>query len=373
MRKRCSISLFLGAALLTGYAADKKSDAAAALFRDTSIHTLRLEIPASTLAGLKQGNREYIRATVRDGDVTLRDVGVRLKGHGTFQPVEKKPAFALKANEFVSGQEYRGLSKFVLNNCATDASYMREWLASQLYREAAIPAARITHVRVELNGRDLGFYVLAEAMNKSFLKREFGHGSGNLYEGESKDIDQRLDQENGDDLSQNDLKALVLAARSPINGRMAKLQSVLDVDEFASFLAMEMLTAGTDGYTFTRNNYRIYHHPKTDKMLFLPHGLDATFGSASFKPPTNSIVVRALWELPEFQKQYRTRLAELAGKVWRVDELTNRVNEAVARLAAARPDRTFTSALEEEARRLRYQIEQQSRFIQSELKQAPGR
>jgi spore coat protein CotH len=371
MRKRCSISLFIGAALLTGYAAEKKGDAADALFRDTAIHTIRIEIPPSGLSKLTQGNRDYVRATVRDENVTLRDVGVRLKGHGTFQPVEKKPALAMKVNEFVSGQEYRGVSKFVLNNSATDASYTREWLASQLYREAGIPAARITHVRVELNGRDLGFYVLAEAMNKNFLKREFGHGSGNLYEGETKDIDQRLDQENGDDTSQSDLKALALAAQAPAAQRMTKLRSLLDVDEFASFLAMEMLTAGIDGYTFTRNNYRIYHHPKTDKMMFVPHGLDATFGSASFKPPTNSIVVRALWELPEFQQQYRARLAELAKKVWRVDDLTNRVNTAIGRLTAARADRAFASSLEEEGRRLRYQIEQQYRFIQAELKQTP--
>jgi spore coat protein H len=132
---------------------------------------------------------------------------------------------------------------------------------------------------------------------------------------------------------------------------------------------MEMLTAGIDGYAFNRNNYRVYHHPKTDKLMFLPHGLDATFGSASFKPPTNSIVVRALWELPEFQQQYRTRLGELAEKVWRIDWLTNRVNTAIAQLKAAEPNYAFAAALENEAKRLRYQIEQQYRFIQAEFKQ----
>jgi spore coat protein CotH len=360
--------LLIAGTLLSSDGAEKKSEAADALFRDTKIHTVRIEIPEASLSKLTQGNRDYVRATIRDGGVTLRDAGVRLKGHGTFQPVEKKPAFAVKVNEFTSGQEYRGLSKFVLNNSANDASYMREWLAAQVYRDAGVPAARVTHVRVELNGRDLGFYSLVEAMNKSFLKRELGHGSGNLYEGETKDIDQRLDQENGDDTSQNDLKALALAANAPLPGRMNKLRSLLDVDEFASFLALEMLTAGIDGYTFNRNNYRIYHEPKTDKLMFLPHGLDATFGSASFRPQTNSIVVRALWESPEFQQQYRNRLVELADKVWRVDVLTNRVNAAVARLKAAEPNYAFTAALENEAKRLRYQIEQQYRFIQAEFK-----
>ena len=367
MWKRSFIILALVASLATLRAADsKKSAAADAFFRDPRIHTLRVEISDSGLASLKQGNRSYVKVTLRDGEVVLRDVGIRLKGHGTFQPIDKKPAFALKVNEFVTGQELHGLSKLVLNNSVMDPSYVRELIAAQLYRDAGIPAARGTHVKVELNGRDLGFYVLVEAMNKSFLKREFGNGGGNLYEGETKDIDQKLDQENGDDESQNDLKALVAAARSPASERMAKMRAVLDVDQFTSFLVMEMLTADIDGYSFNRNNYRIYHHPKTEKLLFLPHGLDATFGSASFKPPTNSIVVNALWDQPEFQKKYQARLGELAEKVWRVETITNRVNSAIAKLVAASP--ALAEPLEKEAKRLRYQIEQQQRFIEAQFK-----
>jgi spore coat protein H len=234
-----------------------------------------------------------------------------------------------------------------------------------LYRDAGIPAARGTHVKVELNGRDLGFYLLVEAMNKGFLKRELGNGGGNLYEGETKDVDQKLDQENGEDESQGDLKALVTAAKSPASERMAKMRSVLDVDQFASFLAMEMLTADIDGYSFNRNNYRIYHHPKTDKLMFLPHGLDATFGSASFKPPTNSIVVNALWDEPEFQQKYQARLGELAEKVWQVETITNRIDAAVAKLVKASP--ALSEPLKNEAKRLRYQVEQQQRFLDAQF------
>ncbi len=119
-------------------------------------------------------------------------------------------------------------------------------------------------------------------MNKNLLKREFGHAGGNLYEGETKDIDQHLDQENGDDTTQKDLQTLAAAARQPAAKRMQALRAVLDVEEFASFLAMEMLTASVDGYAFTKNNYRIYHQPKTDRLLFLPHWLGIDFGQRRF-------------------------------------------------------------------------------------------
>jgi spore coat protein CotH len=369
MWERSAFLLVLAASLVVAGAAEsRKADAAAALFTDAKIHTLRIDLPESSLAALKQGNRDYVRATVSDGDSVLRNVGVRLKGHSSFQPIDKKPSLTLKFNEFVSGQAYYGLTKVALNNSAQDASYVRELVAAQLYRDAGIPACRSTHVRVQLNGRDLGFYVLGEAINKNFLKREFGSAAGNLYEGESRDVDQKLEQENGDDPTQNDLKALVSAARAPVGQRMEKLAGVLDVDQFTSFLAMEMITSGINGYAFMRNNYRIYHHPKTDKLIFLPHGLDATFGSAGLKPPTASLVVKSLWELPEFQKQYYARVGDFASKLWRADALTNQVGAAVAKLVAAAPDRAVATQIEREAKTLRYQIGQQQQFIASELK-----
>ena len=363
------LSVVLATALPAAHAAaSKKGDATDLLFRDPIIRTLRIDIPPDGLAALKLGNRDYVRATLSEGSLVLRDVGIRLKGHSTFQPVDKKPAFAIKVNDVVAGQEYHGLSKLMLNNSAQDPSYLREVLAAQLFRDAGIPTARATHARVQLNGRDLGLYVLTEGMNKSFLKREFGGAGGNLYEGESKDIDAKLDQESGDDATQMDLQALAAAARAPASERMQKLRGLLDVDEFTSFIAMEMLTSSIDGYTFRKNNYRVYHLPKTDRLAFLPHGLDATFGSAGFEPTQDSLLVKAMWELPEFQKQYRARLGELAAKVWQVPVLTNRVSILAAKLVAATPNPTAARQIEEEARKLRFQIVQQEQLVAMELK-----
>ena len=364
----------IAASLIGARGADpKKSEASDTLFREAVVRTLQIEVSPASFAALKEGNRAYVRATVREGDVTWRDVGIRLKGHVTFQPIDRKPGLALKFNEFVSGQDFHGLSKVMLNNCAQDASYLREPLAAQLFHDAGLPAPRAMHARVQLNGRELGFYVLVEGLNKSFLKHAFKDAGGNLYEGEAKDIDERLNQENGDDLSQKDLKTLAEAARAPATARMQKFRALLDVDEFATFVAMEMLTASIDGYTFQKNNYRVYHHPKTDHLVFLPHGLDATFGSAGFQPPQNSLLVKSLWELPEFQKQYRARLGELATKVWNVTVLTNRVSAMTAKLIAAAPDRAVARQIDDESKKLGYRIAQQQQLLMTELKRGAGK
>ena len=79
-------------------------------------------------------------------------------------------------------QQYSGgLTKLMLNNSSQDQTFLSELLATRLFRDAGVPAARVTHSRVTLNGRDLGLYVAIEAMNKRFLKRHFGKATGNLY------------------------------------------------------------------------------------------------------------------------------------------------------------------------------------------------
>lgn len=368
-----AITLLALVVALAPLRAANKSDASEPFFNEGRVHTLQIEVLASSLPAFKLGQRDYVRATVRDGTTTWRDVGVRLKGHSTFQPIDRKPGLSLKFNEFTSGQEFHGLSKVNLNNGLQDPSYLREVLASQLFHDAGLPAARVACVRVQLNGRELGFYNLVEGVNKGFLKREFGFAGGNLYEGETKDIDQHLDQENGDDVSQKDLLELAAAARTPRADRLMKLSAVLDVDQFTRYLAMEMLLGSVDGYAFTKNNYRVYHQPKTGRMLFMPHGLDATFGKTVVTPPPGSLLVNALWELPEFQKSYRASLQELETKVWQVEMLTNRLAALAQKLIAAAPDRATATQIEDEARKLRVQILKQPELIAAELQRAAGK
>src|SRR6185436_20169429 len=94
-------------------------------------------------------------------------------------------------------------------------SYLCEWICADLCRDAGVPAPRVTHARVWLNGRDLGLYVLKEGFDKPFLVRHFGSAAGNLYDGGfCADLDSNLEKDSGngpDDHS--DLRALVAACR----------------------------------------------------------------------------------------------------------------------------------------------------------------
>ena len=141
------------------------------------------------------------------------------------------------------------------------------------------------------------------------------------------------------------MKALVLAANEPDPIlRLQRLEKTLDVERFLSFMAMEIMTFHWDGYCLKRNNYRVYHDLDTGKIVFFPHGMDQMFWEPNFsiQPQMEGLVARAIMTTSEGRRRYKERVATLLTNVFRVDALTNRINQVRARirpeLAAINPN-----------------------------------
>ena len=270
---------------------------------------IQIEIPQEGIDTLRQYNwrgqrrgdiqeRETVKGTSAGGRV-YRDVAIHLKGAaGSFRPIDDRPALTLNFDKFVKGQTFHGLQNF-LNNSVQDPTSLNEKICREMFAAAGVPVPRSDHAVVELNGRKLGIYMLTEGFNKQFLKRHFKNNKGNLYDGGLlRDVDQDLALNSGDNpKDHSDLKALVEAASDPVSSnRWARLERVLDMDRFISMLAMEILQCHWDGYAMNKNNYRVYHDPDSNKMVFIPHGLDQMFGveraspSMSIRPPMQGLV-----------------------------------------------------------------------------------
>jgi hypothetical protein len=117
-----------------------------------------------------------------------------------------------------------------------------------------------------------------------------------------------------------------------------RLEQVLDVDRFISLLAMEILLCHWDGYALNRNNYRVYHDPDSNKMVFMPHGLDQMFGvrraspSMTILPRMRGLVAQSVLETPEGRRRYLERTSYLLTNVLNVGAITNRVRQLAARI-----------------------------------------
>ena len=94
---------------------------------------------------------------------------VTLGEAGSFRPVNDRPALTLNFDKYREKQKFHGLDKLHLNNSVQDGGYLNEHLASVIFNAGGVPAPRISHARVWLNGRDLGFYVLKEGFDSQFL------------------------------------------------------------------------------------------------------------------------------------------------------------------------------------------------------------
>lgn len=335
-------SLFTGAPKANAQTSSnlpRESDDRALFATNAPLNYFRITITGTNLISLKKNPRVYVRATVRVGDAVYTDVGLHLKGNtlGSFQPVDKKPALTLNFDKFKHGQKFYTLDKIHLNNSAEDDTYLTEFICGELFRAAGVPAPRVTYAVVELNGRDCGLYVLKEGFDKTFLKRHFKDPNGNLYDGGFvNDIDESLKKDSGaDPENRTDLEALARAAKEPdLTNRWQQLEKILDLDRFISFLAMEVLTCHWDGYAMNRNNYRIYHDPTKDKLVFLPHGMDVMFTDplSPLQPYLEGKIARAVLETPEGSRRNGERLATLFTNVFTLKEMTNQINQLQSRI-----------------------------------------
>lgn len=312
-------------------------------FDPLRVHRVVIELSPGALAQLRADPREYATGTVRLNDQLFPEVAVRAKGGGgSFRDIDDRPALTLSFNKQVEGRKWAGLRRIHLNNSVQDPTYLSEYLASELFRAAGVPAARVTFAQLHLNQRDLGLYVLKEAFTDDFLKQWFRKTSGNLYEGDSgHDVDDPLerDQGKGPD-NRSDLQALAAAAREPDPARRwHRLQQTLDVDQFLAYTAVSILLADWDGYALKRNNYRVYFDTESGQAHFFPHGLDQLLQRAALPlyPEFKGLVARRLLELPEGRQAYNAQLRRAFTDVFQWDRINPRLAQAAAALRPVQP------------------------------------
>jgi hypothetical protein len=308
-------------------------------FREGIIPKLRIEISPPELAKLNNDPRSFVRCTVRGGDEFIyTEVGVHLKGAaGSFRPINDRPALTLNFDKYREKQKFHGLDKLHLNNSVQDGGYFHEYLSSALFNAAGVPATRVSHARVWLNGRDLGFYVLKEGYDTQFMKQHFGSKQGTFYDGGfCADVDQRKDRKIGHGTNdQADLKALVAAAREPdLAKRAERLEQTLHVEHFLKFVAVEMMTAHWDGYARNRNNYRLLIPPGSTQVYFLPSGMDQMFGDPNFPvfDSMGGLVTASLWQLPQTRLRYRELVGQIFTNHFTAEFFTNEIAKVHARV-----------------------------------------
>lgn len=132
----------------------------------------------------------YYSCDVVVNDQKLYNVGIRPKGNTSLSSIAMNPEtdrFSLKLefDHYVEGQTCFGLDKLILNNNYADATNMKEAIVYDMYQYLGADASLYNYAKISVNGEYWGVYLALEAVEESFLLRNYGTGDGELYKPDS--------------------------------------------------------------------------------------------------------------------------------------------------------------------------------------------
>ena len=137
-------------------------------------------------------------------------------------------------------------------------------------------------------------------------------------------------------------------------------------------MVIEAITWDWDGYPFKCNNYRVYHDPKTDKITFIPSGMDQMFADPNgpIIPDFGGMVARGLMDTPEGRKRYIARAKEIMKTAYNTEKLIKRLDELEKRIQPelAKVDAGAARDYHNQVNRLREAIKYREKNANDQLK-----
>jgi spore coat protein CotH len=229
---------------------------------------------------------------------------MRYKGNSTLMSASmsgtKKTPFRLDFDRYederpeIRNQRMYGFSKLTFSSNAHDASLLHEVMATEVFRDRGVPAARAAFYRVFVDtgsGAEYwGLYSMIEdPSDGAMLDAQFGSHSGNLYKPDgpgatwaSFDAESFEKKNNKPQADWSDVSAAIAALHAPQHDRRAwrsALEARFDVDLFLRWLAVNTAIDNWDVYGTMAHNYYLYADPaKHSQLRWIPWDNNEAFG-----------------------------------------------------------------------------------------------
>jgi len=213
----------------------------------------------------------------QDGDMPFGQGGLAEEGDG-------KIPFLVKFDEFVSGQTYQGYSRLAIRTYGgqVDHSMLQEPVTNAVFRLAGLPAPQTAYAGLRLNDEAEQLYVIAEVIDETYLAQHFDNPDGVLYKAE---VGSSLTYAGEDPtayvksfsqetrVTSADMAPLIAFMRFLAESDDATferdLPEWLDVDAFATYLAINNLLVNVDSIAGMSNNYYLYYDDQARRFTLL--------------------------------------------------------------------------------------------------------
>lgn len=137
-------------------------------------------------------DEEYSSCSLVIDNEAYKNVAIRAKGNTSLTQVSSygndRYSFKIEFDHYDSNKTYHGLDKLCLNNIIQDNTYMKDYLAYQMMADMGVASPLCSYVYITVNGEDWGLYLAVEAVEDSFLARNYGNDSGELYKPDSQSM-----------------------------------------------------------------------------------------------------------------------------------------------------------------------------------------
>ena len=217
---------------------------------------------------------EYYQCDVEIGGTTFYRVAIRPKGNTSLTSIANDPttdrySFKLEFDHYVDGQTCFGLDKLILNNNYADATNMKEALIYDMYQYLGADASLYNYAKLSVNGEYWGVYLALEAVEDSFLLRNYGVQDGELYKPDSMNIGGGKDfgDFNADDIDFGDL----------------------DLDNLLRYMAVHIFSVNEDSLSGSMaHNYYLYE--AGGKLNLIPWDYNLALGGMGRSNDATSVV-----------------------------------------------------------------------------------
>ncbi len=350
------------------------------LFDDSKVQSVNIIMDESSWQEMIDNamSEEFYACDIIINGVTYKNVGIRPKGNTSLTMIASdnttdRYSFKIDFGKYIDGQTCDGLDVLVLNNLMSDATYMKEYLAYDLFKFMDVDASLTAFTEVKVNGEDWGLYLAIEGVEESFAQREYGYTHGKLYKPESDSVEgggggemgfgsssagadlSYIDDEADSysdifnnavfDVDSADQKAVIEALKNINDG--TELEKYIDVDQMLRYIAVNVVVVNLDSYFGTMlHNYYLYEEDGQLTMVPWDYNLAfAGFQSSSSDSAVNLAIdtvvsgakledrpmIAKLLEVEEYREKYYEYLQQIvteyfesgyfAGKIENVDSM----------------------------------------------------
>ena len=309
----------------------------------------RPPLEGGVMIGGDDDNPIWVTATVEFNSLTWENVGIRFKGNSSLRSAwssgSLKIPFKLDFDQFeenypeIDDQRFYGFKQLSLANNFSDASYLREKVTADIFRDFGVPAAHTAFYEIYIDIGDgpeyFGLYTMVEMVEDTVIEEQFVNDSGNLYKpnrsgatfaaGSFNELS--FDKEtNQEDADYSDILAVFDALHAedrmsdPATWREG-LESVFDVDGFLRWLAVNTVVQNWDTYGVMSHNYYLYSDPETGLVTWIPWDNNMALTEAVGKSSVLSLslmevteqwpLIRFVMDDPVYKVQYESYLGDV--------------------------------------------------------------